>query len=497
MKHLYLSVFFVIVSLARLTAQQTYPIFTQNYANPFALNPSMITLDGRSEVNVMYRQQWSGITNAPKTIQADVQYLVGKKISVGINAYNDKTILLNSSGALATFGYRLFLSSKHVVGFGLSGGFISNSIDTKDVAEVDLPDYTLYTSKNNSFMPDAQAGLSYRNRNLVIGGSLLKLVDNLPYKPVTEEYRKFDPFKDRAGFVSYKINLSPYTSLQPLVYYRNTFTGYQYFEGTLLFNHKMITIGGGYRTDFGPTAILRLRLKSFHAGFSYDLPSNHYGGSTGGTYEAQLKLQLGRTINPLTQRNDADSTVQTLADKPLEQDEEKKEDVTATTPHKAATDKKATDKAATDRAAAHQPATAKGQPGGVTPQTTTPAAQQPAPMVPNTTPPTSLHPTAPPANDPFAEHPPHEEQTVNKTTEEAANAGHYVIVGAYRNMDNALKQLENLKSKGYEPGMIYLSEKQYHYVYLFHSTNKQETVDHLRRIRQQNQFFAAWLLNVE
>jgi len=89
------------------------------------------------------------------------------------------------------------------------------------------------------------------------------------------------------------------------------------------------------------------------------------------------------------------------------------------------------------------------------------------------------------------------EQTVSKTTAQAANAGHYVIVGAYRNFDNALKQLGNLKAKGYEPGIIYLSEKQYHYVYLLHSTNKQEAVDKLRRIRQQNQFFAAWLLNVE
>jgi type IX secretion system PorP/SprF family membrane protein len=476
MKQLYLSLLFLICFLPRLAAQQTYPIFTQNYANPFALNPSLITLDGRSEVNVMYRQQWSGITNAPKTIQADLQYLVSKKISIGVNAYNDKTILLNSSGALLTFGYRVPLSSKHLIGFGLSGGFISNSVDLDEVAAVDLPDMSLYTNKNNSFMPDAQFGVHYRSRNFVIGGSLLKLVDNLPYKPLTEDQRKFDAFKDRAGFMSYKINLSPVSSLQPLVYYRNTFTGYEYFEGTLLFNYKAITIGGGYRSDFGPTALLRLRLRDFHAGFSYDLPSNHYGGSTGGTYEAQLKLQLGRTVNPLAQKEEADSVVQSLADKPLEQEAEKKAEVAATMPDKHAT-------------------TGKDQPARATETTPqTPPAQE-QPVVTNT-PPTSLHPTAPPASNP-TEHAPHVEQTVSKDTEQAANAGHYLIVGAYRNFDNALKQLENLKAKGYEPGVIYVSEKQYHYVYLFHSLNKQETVDRLRRIRQQNQFFAAWLLNIE
>jgi len=483
MKQLYVSLLFVICVLPRLAAQQTYPIFTQNYANPFVLNSSMITLDGRSELNVMYRQQWAGIADAPKTLQADVQYLVSRKISIGLNGYNDKTIMLNSSGALLTFGYRVPLSSRHIVGFGLSGGFISNSVDYGEIAAPDLPDPSLYTSKSNNFKPDAQFGLHYRTGNFIIGGSLLKLVDNLPFKPLTEEQRKFDAFKDRAGFASYKFNLSPYSSLQPLVYYRNTFTGYEYFEGTLLFNYKIITIGGGYRTDFGPTALLRLRLKSFHAGIAYDLPSNHYGGSTGGTYEAQLKLQLGRTINPLAQKAETDS-VQTLADKPLEPEEEKKEEVAAAEPEKPAAGK-------------DQPARATEPAPQTAPQTTPPVQQQPTPpVVTNTTPPTSLHPTTPQASEP-TEHAPHVEQTVSKTTAQAANAGHYVIVGAYRNFDNALKQLGNLKAKGYEPGIIYLSEKQYHYVYLFHSTNKQEAVDRLRRVRQQNQFFAAWLLNVE
>lgn len=471
MKHLYLFLL-VLISAARLSAQQTFPIFTQNYANPFAINPSMLTLDGRSEVNVMYRQQWTGITDAPKTIQADLQYLLSKKISIGINAYNDKTVMLNSTGALATFGYRVLLSSKHMLGFGLSGGFISNHVDLNGLAAVELNDIVLY--KGNEFMADAQAGLHYRNRNLIIGGSLLKLVDNLPYKKISDETtRSFDPFKDRSAFMSYKIDLSPASSLQPIVYYRNTFTGYEYFEGTLLFNYKAITIGGGYRTDLGPTAFLRLRIKDLHIGFSYDLPTNRYGGSTGGTYEAQLKLLLGHTIKPLAQKEDADS-VQTLADKPLEPEEEKKDDVAATE----------TERPVQKNAQTKAPAT--------TPQTTPGKANT---VVANTAQPSSVQPSTPPANE--ETHAPHIEKTIEKTSAESANTGHYVIVGAYRNFDNALRQLENLKAKGYEPGVIYLSEKQYHYVYLFHSTNKQDMVDHLRRIRQQNQFFGAWLLNVE
>lgn len=480
MKHLYISLFLLICISTRLSAQQSYPIFTQNFANPYALNPSLITLDGRSEINAMYRQQWTSVTNAPKTIQADVQYLAGKKISIGLNFYNDKTILLNSSGGLATFGYRVFLSSRHILGFGLSGGFVSNQIDLKDVPDSDLLDPVLLNSTNN-FAFDGQAGIHYRNKNLIIGGSLLKLVDNLPYKSGSVARTAFDPFKDRAGFLSYRIDLSPHASLQPVVYYRNTYNGYEYFEGALLFNFKGITIGGGYRTDFGPNALIRVRIKNLHAGFAYDFPTNKYGGSTGGTNEAQLKFQLGRTINPLTQLEEVTDSTQSIADKPIEPEQEKPA-VAAAESNKETSQKDTT--ALTTRK----------------PAATTPPVVKEEPQV-ATTPPTSVQPSTPPTQEPDntkeETHAPHIEHTVERAAESAANVGHYVIVGAYKNLDNALKQLEYLKSKGLQPGIIYLSEKEYHYVYLFHSTNKQESVDHLRRARQQNQFFAAWLLNVE
>lgn len=287
--------------------QQHYPIFTQNYSNPFLINPSLITMGRRAELNAMYRQQWTGIQDAPETMQLDFQYPVGPRISLGVNLYNDKTILLSSSGALATFGYRVRLSSRHILGFGLSGGFVSNQIDLDDVPDLDLVDPVLLNSTNN-FAFDGQFGLHYRIGGFILGASLLKLVDNRPFTEGSVESQKFDPFKDRAGFMTYNFHLSPEVSLQPVVYYRSTFTGYEYLEGSLLVNIKnFVTIGGGYRTELGPHAVLRIRFKNAEIGYAYDFPSSQYGGSTGGTNEVQLKLQFGREAAPIELMTKSDS----------------------------------------------------------------------------------------------------------------------------------------------------------------------------------------------
>jgi cell division protein FtsN len=45
--------------------------------------------------------------------------------------------------------------------------------------------------------------------------------------------------------------------------------------------------------------VIRMRLKGLLAGYSYDLPSTRYGGSTGGTHEIQVKFQFGNIVERL------------------------------------------------------------------------------------------------------------------------------------------------------------------------------------------------------
>jgi hypothetical protein len=67
------------------------------------------------------------------------------------------------------------------------------------------------------------------------------------------------------------------------------------------------------------------------------------------------------------------------------------------------------------------------------------------------------------------------------------------VLGVYQHPENARKQLSTLRTKGLTPSILYQAEKNYYYVYIYYSLNRQEVIDEWRRIRQQNQYFGAWI----
>lgn len=285
----------ILIALASVPAlAQQFPIYTQYTSNPYVINPGFIAHTGRPEINLSYRQQWTGFEDGPKTIQGDVQFPINKKISLGLNVINDRTVLLSQFNGYLTFGYRIPLTSKQQLSFGLSAGVVSNQLDLDEVPGVDLNDPVVKNAVNNIDF-DGQFGVGYSFGKFSLGFSLLKLVKGTPfYNGESFEDYEFDVFKDKAAFISYRFDITPRLSFQPYALYRSTFTGFEYYEGTGLFNiSNVVTIGGGYRTDFGPIAVLRFRISKARMGYSYDFPSTKYRSSTQGTNEVQLKWLFG------------------------------------------------------------------------------------------------------------------------------------------------------------------------------------------------------------
>lgn len=280
--------------LIKVANSQQFPIYTQHMGNPYVINPGFVAISGRPEINLSYRQQWAGIDDGPRTIQADGQLPIGKKISLGLNIINDRSIILSQFTGFATFGYRIPLSSKQQLSFGLSAGIISNQLQLDEIPDVDLIDPVLKDATNNIDF-DGQFGIGYTYGKLSIGFSLLKLVNGKPfYNGETLSEYEFDPFKDKAGFISYQFNLGGSVSFQPYFMYRSTFTGSEYFEGIGIFTlSKKFSVGGGYRSEWGPIAMIRFKINKAQIGYSYDFPTNKYGGSTQGTNEVQFKWMFG------------------------------------------------------------------------------------------------------------------------------------------------------------------------------------------------------------
>ncbi len=107
---------------------------------------------------------------------------------------------------------------------------------------------------------------------------------------------------------------------------------------------------------------------------------------------------------------------------------------------------------------------------------------------------------APEKTEPIAL-PPQKDQTVKRGNHpDDFPPGHYVIVGAFRNKQNAAAHNEVLRSEGYPGNYAFLSQKLLYYVYIFKSDSDLEAARAERnRVRslQTHQFPDAWVLTVE
>ena len=257
-----LPVFFLFALLLcfQPTQAQNPPVFSHFYANPFQFNPSFIANNGYAEANSFYRKQWMGIENAPTTGALNIQAPVGRNVSIGFTAYSEKVILLSTTSALATFGYRLRFAHDHHVNFGLSAGLGFNSFNF--AALEDTNDPALQSVQNNGFL-NGQFGVNYQRKNFTIGFALPKLFQSHPNTPEKFNEIKFDEFRNKFGSVSYTIKMKD-ISIMPMAIYRALDANQDQWEGAVITTFKnLFWVGASYRTNYGLTGMIGVNIKGF------------------------------------------------------------------------------------------------------------------------------------------------------------------------------------------------------------------------------------------
>ena len=475
------TLFLLLLLISQTAFGQNPPVFSQFFANPYQFNPSYAAHRGYAEANVFYRRQWLDINNTPTVGALNIQAPVGRNVSLGLTAYSDKTILLNTTSVLATFGYRIRFTQNHNLNFGISAGAGFNSFDFAALEDTNDPALAGIT-QNNTFI-NGQFGFNYQFKNFNIGFSLPKLFDSRPNSTKEFEDVKFSKFDNRFGSVSYTFDLGS-VKVSPYVIYRSLDRVQDQWEGLLHISIKdVIWVGGSYRDGYGVTGFIGLNIKSLlRIGYAYERPTGDISSVAGNTHEIYLGARLGhrnREDEIFAQKEHDDSLKVVAKANKLKAD---------TTTHK----KIYTEAPQENK---QEPAVAKQE------QQTPPVVHNAPPAnTTNTTPEKTTTTTTPEKTPPArTEVTPVEKQPEQRVTQEEEKIeeehapGHYLVLGVYQHPENARKQLSTLRTKGLTPSILYQAEKNYYYVYIYYSLNRQEVIDEWRRIRQQNQYFGAWI----
>jgi len=446
----------LLLAVATVPALAQNPIiYSQYFLNPYQFNPSYVAQSGHFEANLFYRKQWMGIENAPEAGAINVQAPLGRSVSVGLIAQTSKTVLLKNNSAVATLGYRVRLGYYHHLNFGLSGGIGLNNFNMDAVALSSDPTLANVLQKNSYVIN--QFGINYQYRGLNIGLALPELLDTKPNSTESFQAIKFSPFSQKFASISYTMNVTRDIQLSPIVIYRSIDTKDYQFEGMITATwNNVFWIGGSYRDGYGISAFVGIKARNLvKVGYAYDRPLGTLAKATSGSHEIYAGTRFGkrdREEEYFIAKKKKDS-LQQVAD--LQKKAEKKNEpvVAKEEPKKV-----------------NEPV--KNNPDTVTKEAVVVQQKTPDPVV-----------KEPVVKEPVVQQPEKEESLLS---------GYYVVVGAFKSHENAMKQIRQLRGQSMFPDLLYVLERNLYYVFLYHSDDdRKKAVDELQKVR--NKYPRAWL----
>lgn len=309
-----LFVFAITLSSLLAVAQQDAQ-YSQYMFNGIYINPAYAGYKEQLNVHSFYRNQWTGITGAPKSMSLAVDAIANSgNVGLAFQVASDKLGAQNSVSAYANYAYRLRVgkseSSRLALGVGV--GVLQQGIDGNNLNARDEGDNFIPIGNQNEIVPDARAGVFYSDdrfyagfsadnliaqyilnqRNLSVyfqtpkthfyltAGMLLPINESVQIKP------SFLLKDDRGGPTSLDINA--FVLLGNKIWVGGSYrTAVKLYNKSYLQSNLQKTNSAVGMVEFFATNFLRL-------GYAYDQTLSSLAGYSGGSHE----ISVGFTIKP-------------------------------------------------------------------------------------------------------------------------------------------------------------------------------------------------------
>jgi type IX secretion system PorP/SprF family membrane protein len=156
---------FALLLTSKAEAQQD-PNFTLYNFNMNIINPAFAGIKDSPELNLVYRSQYLGIDDAPRTISMAFSKPMGNNLGLGISVINDRVFVLTETDIAIDVSYKLQLGEKTNLYFGLKAGGGFTNIDlTRAFNGGNDP---LFQENQDFFNPHLGAGINIQNEKFYI-----------------------------------------------------------------------------------------------------------------------------------------------------------------------------------------------------------------------------------------------------------------------------------------------------------------------------------------
>lgn len=287
---------FLISSSIESKAQQD-AMYTQYMFNSLAINPAYAGSRNVISTTLLHRNQWTGINGAPETTTFTIDAPISNnKIGLGLQIFNDRLGISNTTGAVVSTAYRIRMD-KATLSFGLQGGisnFRSNFLDVNYSEGGPLD--PAFVENVNAMQFNFGTGVYYNSDKFFVGLSVPTLVPNrisknstaITNNPSRQEMHLFftsgyvfdlnEDFKFKPSFLVKAVRGAP-------------------IEGDLnatIWIKEFIGLGAQYRTNADVSGLLEVQLnKQLRFGYAYDHSITRLRNFNSGSHEIMLRYEFG------------------------------------------------------------------------------------------------------------------------------------------------------------------------------------------------------------
>ena len=192
------SILIVAILLGSITAKAQQLPLISNYLNTaYLFNPAFSGIDGKTEITVLNRRQWTDVQGSPETQfmsfngnQNDL------KFGYSGYAFNDVTDIVSRSGFYGSYAWHVKFSDENSLSLGMGGGYVNNTINIAGIRVQDELDPVLYSQLNRGTF-DLNFGFNLKFGDFNIGAAIPNLLapaidfsDNYIISPFQYQYMR-------------------------------------------------------------------------------------------------------------------------------------------------------------------------------------------------------------------------------------------------------------------------------------------------------------------
>lgn len=286
-------------------------------------NPSLTGHEG-SVLRSIYRNQWTGFEDAPKTIMASGEFdlqrlgrsnrpfsgsqesreaaaLVSARHGLGLTLFHDRFGPARETQAVLSYGAGVRLSEVLDLRWGTAFSYTTHRLDGSSLTldQQNDPRYNnMLGGENRSGRADINLGISLTATNFYLGYAMMDVTEG-KLASTGGDYLNDFYARRHVAQAGYRQSITEYLGL--------TLNGiYQYdenYKATLEGQVKavyndMLWVGGGYRNDLAYTLGAGLRLQQLAIGYAYETPTQNARAIDKSTNEVTLSYYLGSLKRP-------------------------------------------------------------------------------------------------------------------------------------------------------------------------------------------------------